>query len=163
MGLGMGRFTMLVAVIAVLIGFGLGLAGNRAEAMGLCNCCESSLTPSCGKVCAAISLAPGMCPAIVDYEGKGATAEGANPLNGMSFKELAPGEPTPWQLELFRQFLESGRRKGIASYNSALRQLNRHEIDKGDFDRVNALYHEATINYYHGIRAYLNRVGSKSD
>src|SRR4029453_18945548 len=133
MGLEMGRFAMLVAAVAALIGFGLSLASNRAEAMGLCNCCASSLTPSCGKVCAKISLMPGMCPAIVDYEGTGATAKGANPLNGMSLKEFAPGEPTPWQLELFRQFLESGRRKGITSYNSALHQLKRHEIDQGDF------------------------------
>jgi hypothetical protein len=156
---------MLVAAVpAVLIGFGLSVAGDRAEAVGLCSCCASSLTPSCGKVCAAISLTPGMiCPATVDYEGAGAASEGANPLNGMSLKELAPGEPTPWQLELFRQFLESGRRKGISSYNSALRQLSRHEIDKGDFDKVNGRYHEATINYYHGIRAYLNRVARKSD
>jgi hypothetical protein len=159
----MGRFAMLVAAMAALIGFGLSLSGNRADAMGMCNCCASPLSQSCSKVCAAISLAPGLCPAVVDYEGTGAAAEGANPLNGMSFKELAPGEPTPWQLELFRQFLESGRRKGIASYNSALHQLKRHEIGKGDFDKVNGLYDEATINYYHGIRAYLNRVGRKSD
>lgn len=163
MGLGMGRFAMLMAAVVALISFGLSLGGSRAEATGLCNCCANSLTQSCGKVCAAISLAPGLCPAVVDYEGTGAAVKGANPLNGMSFKELAPGEPTPWQLELFRQFLESGRRKGIASYNSALHQLKRHKIDKGDFDKVNGLYDEATINYYHGIRAYLNRVGRKSD
>jgi hypothetical protein len=84
----MGRFAMLVAAVAGLIGVGLSLAGNRAEAIGLCNCCASSLTPSCGKVCAAISLTPGVCPAIVDYEGTGATAKGANPLNGMSLKEF---------------------------------------------------------------------------
>lgn len=163
MGLGMGRFSMLAAVIAVLVGFDLSLPGHRAEAMGLCNCCAASLTSSCSKVCAAISLTPGMCPAIVDYEGTGAALQGANTLNGMSFKEFALGEPTPWQLELFRRVLESGRRKSVASYKLALHQLNRHEIGQDDFDKSKSLYGEALVNYYHGIRAYLIRIGRKSD
>ena len=163
MGLGMGRFSMLAAVMAVLIGFGLSLPGSRAEAMGLCNCCAGSLTSSCSKVCAAITLTPGVCPAIVDYEGTGAALQGANTLNGMSFKEFALGEPTPWQLELFRRVLESGRRKSVASYKLALHQLNRHEIGQDDFDKSKSLYGEALVNYYHGIRAYLIRIGRKSD
>jgi hypothetical protein len=163
MGLGMGRFSMLAAAIAVLIGFGLSLPGDRAEAMGLCSCCAASLTSSCSKVCAAISLTPGMCPAIVDYEGTGAALQGANPLNGMSFKEFTLGEPTPWQLELFRRVLESGRRKSVASYKSALHQLKRREIGQDDFEKSKSLYGEALVNYYHGIRAYLIRIGRKSD
>ena len=159
----MGRFELWGAAVAAVVGFGLFTPVERAEAVGLCNCCETSLTASCGKVCAAISLAPGMCPAIVDYEGAGATAAGANPLNGMSLKDMALGDPRPGQLEEFREFLEAGRRQAIASYNTALRALKRHKITQADFDKADALYKEALVNYYHGIRAYLNRVGSKSD
>ena len=159
----MGRFVLRGAAVAAVIGFGLLVPVERAEAIGLCNCCETSLAPSCGKICAPVSLAPGMCPAIVDYEGTGATVSGANPLNGMSLKDMALGDPRPGQLEDFRKFLEAGRRQAIASYKAALRKLNRHKITQAEFDANDALYKEALVNYYHGIRAYLNRVGRKSD
>lgn len=159
----MGRFVLWGAAVAAAVGFGLFAPAQRAEAVGLCNCCETSLTASCGTICAVTSLAPGMCPAIVDYEGTGATVAGANPLNGMSLKDMALGDPRPGQLEEFREFLEVGRRQAIASYNGALRKLKRHKITQADFDKADALYKEALVNYYHGIRAYLNRVGRKSD
>jgi hypothetical protein len=165
MGLGMGRFWALGAALAVVMAMGFGLAAqaDRAEAMGFCNCCDSNLTQSCGKVCAAVSLKAGMCPAIVDYEGTGAASAGANPLNGMSLREVALGEATPWQLELYRRFVEKGRRAAVRSYKKALRQLRHHWISEADFQKDDALYKEALVNYYHGIRAYLNRVGTKSD
>ncbi|MGE0240428.1 MAG: hypothetical protein AB7F09_03800 [Parvibaculaceae bacterium] len=156
----MGRLLALGAVLAVVLGFGL---SDRSAAMGFCNCCDASLTQSCGKACAAISLKAGQCPAIVDYEGMGAAAEGANPLNGVSLREVALGEPTPWQLELFRRFMEKGRRQAVGAYKKAQRQLKRHRISAADFAKADALYKEALVNYYHGIRAYLNRVGTKSD
>lgn len=143
--------------------FGLAAATDRARAMGFCNCCDSNLTQSCGKICAAISLKAGMCPAIVDYEGTGATAKGANSLNGMSLRDTALGDPSPWQLELFRRFVEKSRRQAVGSYNKAMRQLRRHKITEADFEKANGLYKEALVNYYHAIRAYLNRVGTKSD
>jgi hypothetical protein len=163
MGLGMRRLAVLAVAWVVVVGLGLKAMADRAEAMGFCNCCDSSLTQSCGQVCAAISLKPGMCPGIVDYGGKGATARGANPLNGMSLRELAIGEPTPWKLELFRRFMERSRRQAVASYKKAMRQLRRHRMTDADFAKAETLYREALVNYYHGIRAYLNRVGTKSD
>ncbi len=159
----MGRFALLGVALAAVMLFGLSVPGGKARAMGVCNCCESSLTQSCSKICSVTSLAPGMCPVVVDFEGTGAAVKGANPLNGMSLRDMALGEPTRWQLELFRLFLEKARRQGISSYNSALRRLKRGKISEADFDKVNGLYQEAIINYYHGIRAYLNRVGTKSD
>lgn len=159
----MGRFALLWVALAAIMVFGWSEPGGKAQAMGLCNCCDGTLTQSCNKICSKISLAPGMCPAIVDYEGTGGTPKGANPLNGMSFKDLAIGEPTRGRLERFRRFVESGRRQGISSYKSALRHLKRRKISETAFDKAKSLYQEAIINYYHGIRAYLNRVGTKSD
>ena len=158
----MGRLALLAAVVAAVIGIGLAVS-EKSVAMGLCNCCDSSLTPSCGKVCAAISLAPGMCPAIVDYEGTGATAKGANPLNGMSLRDISLGEPTPGRLERFRRFMEKGRRQAVRSYEKALRHMRRGRISESDLTKAKSLYDEALVNYYHGIRAYLNSVGTKSD
>lgn len=163
MGLGMGRFLALGTALAVILGFSLAGPADRANAMGFCDCCDNSQTQSCGKVCAATSLKPGMCPAIVDYEGTGAASKGANPLNRMSLREVALGEPSPGQLESFRRFVEKGRRQAVRSYKKAMRQLRRHRISEADFEKADALYREALVNYYHGIRAYLNRVGTKSD
>jgi hypothetical protein len=162
-GVGMRRSGVLAAVMAVAMGLGWTKMADRAEAMGFCNCCDASQTQSCGKACAAISRKPGMCPAVLDYEEMGATARGANPLNGMSLRELALGEPKPWQLERFRRFMERGRRQAVASYKKAMRQVKRHRMTEDDFAKADGLYREALVNYYHGIRAYLNRVGTKSD
>ena len=158
----MRRLAVLAAAWAVM-GLGLTAMADPARAMGFCNCCDSSQTQSCGKVCAAVSLKPGMCPAIVDYDGTGAAPHGANPLNGITLREVVLGEPRPSQLEKYRRFMEKGRRQSVRSYRKAMRQLRRHRITTADFASAEALYKEALVNYYHGIRAYLNRVGTKSD
>jgi len=158
----MGRLALLAAAVAAVMGIGVAVS-EKTVAMGLCNCCDSNLTPSCGKVCAATSLAPGMCPAIVDYEGTGAMAKGANPLNGMSLRDISLGESTPGRLERFRRFMEKGRRQAVRSYEKALRHVKRGKISKPEFTKAKSLYDEALVNYYHGIRAYLNSVGTKSD
>ena len=159
----MGRSWALGAALAAMMGLGLATPAHRSEAMGFCNCCDSHLAQSCGKVCASTSLKPGMCPVMVDYDGAGSASAGANPLNGMSLKDMTLGEPPPWQLELFRRFMEKGRRHAVASYEKAMRQVKRHQLTKADFASADALYREALVNYYHGIRAYLNHVGTKSD
>ena len=147
----------------VLSGFGLAGMSERSAAMGFCNCCDTNLSQSCVPVCASIKQKFGMCPAVVDYDGTGTAAKGANPLNGMSLRDVTLGEPSPWQLELYRRFTEKGRRQAVHSYKEALRKLKRHRLSEADFARANTLYREALVNYYHGIRAYLNRVGTKSD
>jgi len=159
---------MAVAAIAESHGLaavrhGLATMADRSEAMGFCNCCDSHQAQSCDKVCAANSLKPGMCPVMVDYDGVGSASAGANPLNGTSLRDMTLGEPSPWQLELFRRFMEKTRRRAVASYEKAMRQLKSHQLTEAHFDNANALYREALVNYYHGIRAYLNRVGTKSD
>jgi hypothetical protein len=160
----MGRCFALGTALAVVMGFGLAAAmADRSEAMGFCSCCDSQLTQSCGKACAPLSLKPGMCPAIVDFDGTGPTNTSANPLNGMSLRDMTLGEPSRWQLELFRRFMEDGRRHAVASYKKSLRQFKGRRISKLEFDSAGMLYREALVNYYHGMRAYLDRVGSKSD
>jgi len=162
-GLGMARSLALGTVLAAVIGLGLAVTADRSEAMGFCNCCDGQLTQSCSKLCAAVSLKPGMCPTAVDYDGAGSAREVANPLNGMSLRDMTLGEPSPWKLELFRRFMEKGRRHAVSTYKKALRQFKRHQLTRADFESADTLYREALVNYYHGIRAYLNRVGTKSD
>ena len=163
MGLGMMRILAPCIALAAMIGFGLAAMSERSVAMGFCNCCDTGLPQSCVAICAAIKQKFEMCPAVVDYDGTGAATKGTNPLNGMSLREVALGEPSPWQLELYRRFTESGRRQAVRSYKEALHRLKRHRISEADFAKANTLYREALVNYYHGIRAYLNRVGTKSD
>jgi hypothetical protein len=59
--------------------------------------------------------------------------------------------------------MEKGRRHAVRSHKKAMRQLSRHRLTKADFESADTRYREALVNYYHGIRAYLNRVGTKSD
>jgi hypothetical protein len=101
--------------------------------------------------------------ATVDYDGAGLATSALNPLNGLSLKELTLGDPSPWQLELFRRFLESGRAKAVISYDHALDQLHHRKIERSELDHEGVIYKEALVNYYHGIRAYLIRAGSKPD
>jgi hypothetical protein len=126
MGLGMRRLAVLAAW-AVVMGLGSTEMADRAEAMGFCNCCDSSLTQSCGKVCAVVSLKAGMCAAIVDYDGTGATTRGANPLNGISLREVVLGQPRPSQLEKFRRFMEKGRRQSVSSQAASDKQRRLYE------------------------------------
>jgi len=160
-GLSMGRAWVLGTALTVAMGSGLAIVADHAEAMGFCNCCNSSPTQSCGKICASTNLTPAMCPVIVDYETS--AAQDANPLNGLSLRDITLGEPTPWRLELFRRFVENGRRQAVRSYKKAMRDERHHRNNGADYKKADALYKEALVNYYHGIRAYLNRVGTKSD
>jgi hypothetical protein len=161
MGLAMGRAWVLGIMLTVTMGSGLAATADRAESMGFCSCCDTSLTQSCGKICASTSLKAGMCPVIVDYEGP--TVRGTNPLNGQSLRDITLGDPTPWRLELFRRFVEKGRRQAVRSYKKAMHDERHHRNNEADLQKADALYKEALVNYYHGIRAYLNRVGTKSD
>src|SRR4029450_14136602 len=90
----MGRSLALGTVTAVVMGFGLATMADRSEGMGFCNCCDSQLAQSCGKVCGSNNLKPGICPVMVDYDGAGSASAGANPLNGMSLREMTLAQPS---------------------------------------------------------------------
>lgn len=160
---------MTVRIVAKLAGAVLvaGIAGlfgtAQARAAGLCDCCASSLTPSCDTACKKVTLQPQQCPAVVDYEGTGDTVKGRNPLNGRSLKDVVLGDPSRKELEKFRLFLESCRRDAVWVYVKALKAFRKNKIAKAELDAAKALNEEAMVNYYHGMRAYLNKVGTKSD
>jgi len=149
------------AVFLAAIGM-IGLM-RPAIAVGLCDCCTQELNQSCQTVCAGQTKVQGQCMAAVDYAGKGGTERGKNPLTGISLKDLSLGNPTAGQLESFRRFLEAGRRRAIAEYNRAARRLRYGRITESGFAAAKASYREAMVNYYHGIHAYLNKIGAKSD
>jgi hypothetical protein len=158
-GTGRAAVAAMVASLAMALG-----SVDGAPAIGLCDCCAKDMGGgSCAAACSGKAKAPGQCTAIIDYAGKGAASDGRNPLNGISLRELSVGNPTPGELETFRRFLEAGRRRAIADYNRALWRLKHRRIDQAKFDAAKALYKEALVNYYHGIHAYLNKVGAKSD
>ena len=154
-----------IARTAGAIAAGLLISGGSGAsgAAGLCDCCGNDLNASCARVCADRPKAPGQCTATVDYKGKGASKVDHNPLTGISLKEISIGDPTPPQLESFRRFLESNRRLAIRQYNRAAWRLQHGRITEENFAAAKALYREAMVNYYHGMRAYLNKLGVKSD
>ena len=141
----------------------LGLGSHSAAAMGFCSCCEAAPGKTCAAQCAALEPTPGQCLAIVDFKGKGQTKRGVNPLNGISLKEISLGNPSGGQLEKFRRFMERQRRAAVKSQRRAIRSFERRRISEAEYQRRSALYKEALVNYYHGIRAYLTKVGTKKD
>jgi hypothetical protein len=148
---------------AVLAGFAGTFGTVGARAAGLCDCCASSLTPSCETACKPVTLAPAQCPAIVDYEGSGDTVSGKNPLNGRSLKDIMLGDPSRQQLEAFRIFLENSRRDAVWVYVKALKAFRQTKITEEELATAKALNEEALVNYYHGMNAYLTAVGTKAD
>ncbi len=154
-----------IASAAGAIAAGMLIVGGSGAsgAVGLCDCCSKDLNASCARVCADGPNGPGQCTATVDYKGKGANNAERNPLTGISLKEISIGDPTPPQLESFRRFLESNRRLAIRQYNRAAWRLQHSRITEENFAAAKALYREAMVNYYHGMRAYLNKLGVKSD
>ena len=142
----------------MLLLMGLG----EARAVGFCDCCAASPVKACAALCTP-PAAPPQCAVVVDYKGRGGTVKGVNPLTGLTLREIALGEPSAGKLEKLRRFLERNRRRAVRDYDRALRSARYRRIDKPALERRGRLYREALVNYYHGIRAYLVRVGRKPD
>jgi hypothetical protein len=155
--------TARLAGMMLTVGFAGLFGSGESRAVGLCDCCAASPTPSCEAVCKTVTLAPQQCPVVVDFDGTGDTVNGRNPLNGRSLKVIHLGEPRRSQLEDFRRFLETWRRETVWAYVKALKAFRRQKITQEELDAAKALNDEALVNYYHGMRAYLNSVGTKSD
>jgi hypothetical protein len=155
----------LIVSALVAVGFvSLPSLPRQALAVGVCDCCANELSQSCETACRSGSKAPGQCTAIPDYIGKGASAGAKNnPLTGISLRDLSLGNPTAAQLESFRRFLEAGRRRAVADYSRAASRLKHGRISQEEFDAAKALHREAMVNYYHGMRAYLVKIGAKPD
>jgi hypothetical protein len=157
------RIATRLAGAVLVAGFAAAFGIGEARAVGLCDCCASSLTTSCDAVCKKVTLEPQQCPAVVDYEGDGDTVKGKNPLNGRSLKDMVLGEPRREQLEDFRRFLERGRRDAVWVYVKALKAFRAKKITEEELKAAKALNEEALVNYYHGMNAYLTAVGTKTD
>lgn len=141
-----------------------GMAGTTpAHAVGLCGCCIEQPVEACAAACAAAPKAAGQCLALVVHGGTGEVGGTGNPLNGFSFKDLDLGNPSAAQAEKLRRFLEKHRRRAARSYTAAAKLYQRGKLGREAMDKAKALLDEANVNYQHGIRAYLNRIGRKSD
>jgi hypothetical protein len=146
----------LVAIAAWLVSTGSG------EALNLCNCCATQQAEQCTAACARMTLAPGQCPAVVDYS-PAKKRPASNPLYGMSLMEISLGEPTGAQLESWRRFLERYRRRAVSDYEIAAEKFRKGRLDKSALASARALLNKAMVNYNHGIRAYEVAVGRKPD
>ncbi|CAN5531749.1 hypothetical protein BH10PSE7_BH10PSE7_02880 [soil metagenome] len=146
------------------LGAALLIAGTAsAGAVGLCDCCAQSPPQSCAALCSPAANQPAQCHVAVDYDGPGGTVKGVNPLTGLSLQNLSLGEPSAGQLERFRKFLEKNRRRAVRSHRGDLRLAHWRMLDDAALAERTARYRQALVNYYHGIRAYLVRVGAKPD
>jgi len=125
-----------------------------ASAASLCNCCGSSTATNCQAACAPVKPAEGQCVATVDYSGKAEISDGANPLYGLSLRNMWLGSPNADQLEAFRKLLELARRGAEADRRAALRQFAKGKIDKTAADAAAKRYDDAIVNYFLGFHSY---------
>jgi hypothetical protein len=135
-------------------------AAGRPHSIAFCKCCAASQDQQCATLCSAVS-AGGECPVAVQYDA--APSQDANPLNGLSLKELDLGKPTPSQLEDFRRFLERARKRAQSDYRKALRVFGAGDKDQAKLQSARSRYEEALVNYNHGIYAYKVAAGVRQD
>lgn len=152
------QLAMMLAAAMLVLGFGVIVESRQAQATGLCSCCLDPLPEACSAACAARQTTPGQCPAFVIYDGEGAVGPGGNPLNAMSLKELEIGKPRRGELEGFRKFLERYRIKAMRDWRAAANAYDRGKLAKDGLEAASTLYRDALVGYYHGIRAYREKI-----
>jgi hypothetical protein len=147
----------VIAAMAALPGF-----SESSRALSLCNCCVAQQVEQCMAACAAMTSAPGQCPAFVDYT-PAKKRPAVNPLYSMSLKEIFLGEPNARQLESWRRFLEKHRRRAVRDYNKAAYKYRKGRLDDVAMASAKARLNQALVNYNHGIRAYEVAIGRKPE
>lgn len=139
---------------------GLFLATASVNGASLCNCCASGAAESCSAVCSGAKPASGQCVAIVDYAGDAAIAEGDNPLYGIPLRGISLEDTGRQQLESFRKLLETARRGAEKDRKASARDFRKHKIDEATVQTDIQRYENAVVNYYHGLRAYRDRLAA---
>ncbi len=143
-----------------LAGAGLFLSSMSADATNLCNCCDTRVAEICSAVCAPAKPVPGQCVAMVDYAGEATIAAGENPLYGISLRGISLEDAMRPQLEGFRRLLEMARRAAEKDRKASMRDFRKHRIDEGTAQANTQRYESAVVNYYHGLRAYRDRLAA---
>jgi Spy/CpxP family protein refolding chaperone len=153
----LARATVVLAFIAWV---GPAAFAASAPAITLCSCCEAQQDAACAAPCTGLSQG-GECPVTVVFDSS--PPGDANQLNGISLKELDLGSPTRQQLEQFRKFLETARRRALEDYRQALRDFKRHRITRAELDEAKRRHDEVMVNYNHGIFAYRVAAGTREE
>ena len=146
-----------------LLGFavaGLFLSNMSASATNLCNCCDTGIAQSCNAVCAPAKPVSGQCVAMVDYVGEATIAAGENPLYGISLRGIFLEDALRPELESFRKLLEMARRGAEKDRKASMRDFRKSKIDEATVQANNQRYESAVVNYYHGLRAYRDRLAA---
>ena len=143
-----------------LAGVGLFLATASVTAASLCNCCATGVAESCSAVCAPVKPVSGQCVAMVDYAGEATIAAGENPLYGISFRGISLDDAMRPELEGFRRLLEMARRGAEKDRKASIRDFRKHKIDEATVQANTQRYESAVVNYYHGLRAYRDRLAA---
>ena len=139
---------------------GLFLVTTSVNSANLCNCCATGVAESCSAVCSAAKPASGQCVAMADYAGEATIAAGENPLYGISLRGISVEEAMRPQLEDFRRLLEMARRGAEKDRKASARDFRKHKIDEATVQTDIQRYENAVVNYYHGLRAYRDRLAA---
>ena len=97
---------------------------------------------------------------MVDYAGEATIATGENPLYGISLRSISLEDAMRPQLEGFRRLLEMARRGAEKDRKAFMRAFRKHRIDEDTVQANSQRYESAVVNYYHGLRAYRDRLAA---
>jgi hypothetical protein len=97
---------------------------------------------------------------MVDYAGEAKIAEGDNPLYGISLRSISLEDAMRPELEGFRRLLEMTRRGAENDRKASIRDLRKHRFDEDTVQANTQRYESAVVNYYHGLRAYRDRLAA---
>ena len=139
---------------------GLFLSSLSANATNLCNCCDTGVTESCNAVCSPAKPESGQCVAVVDYTGEATITAGENPLYGISLGGISLNDAMRPELEGFRRLLEMARRGAEKDRKASSQDFRKSKIDKATVQANIQRYESAVVNYYHGLRAYRDRLAA---
>ena len=138
--------------------WGAGLAllslSGPAQAASLCNCCGKFTAQSCATACAEVTPPADQCQATVDYTADAEIGPGANPLYGISLRNINLGHSKPPELEALRRLLERSRRAAERDRRTGWRQFEKGKIDKAAVDASDKRYDGALVNYFLAVSAF---------
>jgi hypothetical protein len=97
---------------------------------------------------------------MVDYAGEAVTANGDNPLYGISLLNLDIGDAMRPELEEVRRLLEDLRRGAEKDCKISARDFRKGKIDEAAVKASTERYEDAIVNYYLGLRAYRDRLSA---
>ena len=151
------RILKTTGLVAVLALGATTLTSASAGAVGICKCdSKTGFENACLSICKEANEKTSFFRPAVYFGDDAKVNNDKTPLNGTSLKFLYLSHPTRAGMEALRKYLEKHRKIAEAKYKKIRRAMKRGKVSAEEFYAAEKKRDEALVNYYHGMRAYLN-------